>query len=78
MLLREGTLVAITKDMIFHGDAVQRLRQVIAEHEGQRFGIAEFKEWTGISRKYSVPLLEYFDRERVTRREGDARVVVSR
>ena len=42
----------------------------------QRFNVAAFKEWTGISRKYAIPLLEHLDRERITRREGDQRVVL--
>ena len=42
----------------------------------QRFNVADFKEWTGISRKYAIPLLEFLDREHVTRREGDERLVL--
>jgi selenocysteine-specific elongation factor len=38
--------------------------------------VGAFKEWTGISRKYAIPLLEFLDRERVTRREGDERLVL--
>jgi selenocysteine-specific elongation factor len=44
--------------------------------KGTRFGVADFKEWTSVSRKYAIPLLEFLDRERVTRREGDSRVVL--
>ena len=36
----------------------------------------EFKELTGITRKYAIPLLEFLDRERVTRRAGDERVIL--
>ena len=35
-----------------------------------------FKELTGITRKYAIPLLEYLDREHVTRRVGDERVIL--
>jgi selenocysteine-specific elongation factor len=38
--------------------------------------VPEFKEWTGISRKYAIPLLEFLGRERIRRREGDERVVL--
>jgi selenocysteine-specific elongation factor len=38
--------------------------------------VASFKEIAGISRKYAIPLLEYFDRERITRRAGDKRLVL--
>jgi selenocysteine-specific elongation factor len=41
-----------------------------------RVDVASFKERYGISRKFAIPLLEYLDRERVTRRMGDARVVL--
>jgi selenocysteine-specific elongation factor len=38
--------------------------------------VPQFKELAGVSRKYAIPLLEYLDRERLTRREGDQRVVL--
>ena len=38
--------------------------------------VGVFKDLTGVSRKYAIPLLEWLDRERVTRREGDARVIL--
>jgi selenocysteine-specific elongation factor len=49
---------------------------LLAAHKGERFGVPEFKEWTGISRKYAIPLLEFLDRERVTRRENERRLVL--
>jgi selenocysteine-specific elongation factor len=55
---------------------VLALRQLLTARRGQRFSVPEFKEWTGISRKYAIPLLEFLDREKVTRREGDGRVVL--
>ena len=44
--------------------------------KGAKLSVPTFKEHTGISRKYAIPLLEYLDRERITRREGDVRVVL--
>jgi selenocysteine-specific elongation factor len=41
-----------------------------------RFTVPDFKEWTGVSRKYAIPLLEFLDRQRITRREGDTRVIL--
>jgi selenocysteine-specific elongation factor len=76
ILLRNKRLVRVAEDLVFHATALVALREVIALRKGQRFGVPEFKEWTGISRKYAIPLLEMLDRERVTRREGDARVVL--
>jgi selenocysteine-specific elongation factor len=49
---------------------------MLAAHKAARFNVGTFKDWTGISRKYAIPLLEYLDRERVTRRDGDERVVL--
>jgi selenocysteine-specific elongation factor len=76
ILLREKTLVRVGEDLVFHGKALQELRAMMAARRPARFGVPEFKEWTGISRKYAIPLLEYLDRERVTRRDGDARVIL--
>ena len=76
LLFKDKKLVRISEDLVFHATVIDALRQMLAAHKGQRFGVAEFKEWTGISRKYAIPLLEFLDRERITRREADARVVL--
>jgi selenocysteine-specific elongation factor len=55
---------------------MERLRETLAARKQTYFTVTDFKAWTGISRKYAIPLLEYFDRERVTRREGDRRFVL--
>ena len=60
----------IGDDLVFHHTALARLREMLAARRPARFGVGAFKEWTGISRKYAIPLLEYLDREHVTRREG--------
>jgi len=41
-----------------------------------KIDVAKFKELTGVTRKYAIPLLEYLDRERVTRRSGDVREIL--
>jgi selenocysteine-specific elongation factor len=76
MLLREKRLVRVNEDLVFHRSAIERLRGMLAARRAQRFGVPEFKEWTGVSRKYAIPLLEYLDRERITRRESHERVVL--
>ena len=79
ILLRDHVLVKIAEDFVFHRTAVAGLRALIAKYRqerGDRLGIAVFKELTGVSRKYAIPLLEYLDRERVTRRAGDERVIL--
>ncbi len=77
LLLREGQLVKITDDLVLHATALAGLRNTLSAKRGERFGVSEFKEWTGVSRKYAIPLLEYLDRERITRREGDARIITA-
>jgi selenocysteine-specific elongation factor len=76
LLLRDKRLVRVSDELVFHASAIQSLRELLAKKRGSRFAVPEFKDWTGISRKYAIPLLEYLDRERVTRREGDSRIVL--
>jgi selenocysteine-specific elongation factor len=76
ILLREKLLVKIADDLVFHQSAIEKLRAMLAGRKGERFAVGAFKEWTGVSRKYAIPLLEFLDRERVTRRDGDERVVL--
>jgi selenocysteine-specific elongation factor len=76
ILLKQGSLVRVSPDLIYHADAVERLKDLLDGHRGQPFSVPEFKEWTGISRKYAIPLLEFLDRLRVTQRQADKRVVV--
>jgi selenocysteine-specific elongation factor len=79
LLLRERILIRINKELVFHSRAVGQLCERVAEYKrtrGANLPVAEFKQLAGVSRKYAIPLLEYFDRERLTRREGDSRVIL--
>ena len=76
ILLRRGKLIRVSEDLVFHSGAIAGLREIVAARRSERFTVTAFKEWTGVSRKFAIPLLEYLDREKVTRREGDSRVVV--
>ncbi|MGB9464142.1 MAG: selenocysteine-specific translation elongation factor [Candidatus Acidiferrum sp.] len=79
MLLREKNLVRVSPELIFHRDALAQLKEQLAtfkKEKGERISVPLFKDLTGISRKYAIPLLEYLDRERVTRRAGDERVIL--
>ncbi len=76
LMLREKRLVRVSDELVFHASAMELLRSMLAQKKGAQFAITEFKTWTGISRKYAIPLLEYLDRERITRREGDSRVIL--
>jgi len=78
ILLKEKVLLKVTEDLIFHRAALQQLKELLVRRKAQsnRINVAVFKEITGLSRKYAIPLLEYLDRERVTRREGDERIIL--
>jgi selenocysteine-specific elongation factor len=77
MLLREKTLVRMGSDHLFlHADALEGLKAQLRAIRGRHLDVAAFKQLTGLSRKYAVPLLEYLDREHITRRQGDTRVVL--
>jgi selenocysteine-specific elongation factor len=78
MLVKENILYKVTEDLIFHQSALHKLREIVARRKAQnnRLGVTDFKELTGLSRKYAIPLLEYLDRERVTRREGEERIIL--
>jgi selenocysteine-specific elongation factor len=79
ILLREKVLVRVSADLIFHRDALDALTGLLGKYKkskGDRIGIPAFKELTGITRKYAIPLLEYLDRQRQTRRAGDERVIL--
>jgi selenocysteine-specific elongation factor len=77
LLLRERILVRMGSENLFiHQEALARLRSEIRELRGQTVDIARFKQMTGLSRKYAIPLLEWLDRERITRKTGDQRLVI--
>jgi selenocysteine-specific elongation factor len=74
-LVDNGVAVRISADVFLHRkaveQAVERVRAYLKEH-GQMTA-AQFRDMVGTSRKYAVPLMEYLDAQRVTRRIGDAR-----
>jgi selenocysteine-specific elongation factor len=76
LLLRQKTLVKLDT-LMFHADALARLKaDVRGLNRDARVDVSAFKERYGITRKFAIPLLEYLDRERVTRRVGDSRIVL--
>ncbi len=78
LLLRDRVLVKLADELVFHHSALQQLRQILAGQKATspRIDVGKFKDLTGVSRKYAIPLLEYLDRERVTRRVGDDRIIL--
>ena len=81
VLIDAGKLVRVDGEMFFHAsalnDMIARLRAFAAAKPDRAIDVTAFKELANISRKYAIPLLEYLDRQRVTRREGDKRIVMS-
>ncbi len=78
LLLRDKVLVRVSEDLLFHREALEELRRLLTEEKAKssNLNIARFKDLTGVTRKYAIPLLEYLDRQRVTRRVGDERVIL--
>jgi selenocysteine-specific elongation factor len=81
LLIDAGALVRVREDLLFHREAldalVAALRAYAESHGPERLiDVAAFKELSGVSRKYAIPLLEHFDRTRVTRRAGDRRLIL--
>jgi len=78
LLLRDKVLIKVSDELVFHRSALDQLRRQMAVYKAKSstIDVAKFKELAGVSRKYAIPLLEYLDRERVTRRVGDAREIL--
>jgi len=80
LLQRQKVLVRLDT-LLFHDEALKRLKAEVAALKtaagtGARIDVATFKERFGVTRKFAIPLLEYLDRERLTRRVGDSRVIL--
>ncbi len=71
-------LVRVTEGLIFHRSALERLEEMLKQRKAHndRINVTAFKEMTGLTRKYVIPLLEYLDRQRITRRLGDERIIL--
>ena len=82
LLINSGKLIKVTEEFYFTSAAlkelIEKLRTFAAEggSSDRLIDVAAFKDMAGISRKYAIPLLEYFDRERITRRAGDKRLIL--
>ena len=79
LLLNSGELVKISEEFYFNrseiGALVEKLKAYAETSADRLIDVPKFKEIAGISRKYAIPLLEYFDREKITRRAGDKRLI---
>lgn len=77
LLVERGILIKITPELLIHKDSLQNAENAIRQYleSNGQITVAQFRDLIGSSRKYVVPLLEYFDSKRVTRRMGDQRVL---
>ncbi len=76
-LLRDKMLVRMGNDPLYiHQAALVSLKKRLANLKGESLDVARFKSITGLSRKYAIPLLEYLDREHLTRKQGDSRLIL--
>jgi selenocysteine-specific elongation factor len=77
VMVKDGVLVKIKEDLYFHHELLDDLQKKLVDFLKKQEGITtpEFKDMTGASRKYTIPLIEYFDRAQVTVRVGDSRVL---
>ena len=75
LLVQEGRLVKVKEDLYFDADAVTRLKQRLVEFlmVNGEISTPQFKEMTAASRKYVIPLIEFFDAQNFTIRIGDIR-----
>ena len=78
LLLRDRVLIKLADDLVFHHTALEGLRQLMATQKAKtpKIDVATFKDLLGVTRKYAIPLLEYLDQQRITRRVGDERIII--
>lgn len=74
-LLKSGALVRLSPEVIAHSAFLAGIEEKVAAEKGRTMSVGDFRDLLGLSRKYLIPLLEYLDRKRRTRRVGDARIV---
>ncbi len=79
LLLDSGEIIKISNEFYFANKAIAELIEKLKSHAAKTserlIDVPSFKDLAGVSRKYAIPLLEYFDQQKITRRAGDKRVV---
>jgi len=77
LLLADRKLVRVRESLYFHAAALQEIQDTLVAHLRARKELspADMKDLFGVSRKYAIPLMEYFDAQRVTVRQGERRVL---
>jgi selenocysteine-specific elongation factor len=77
ILVADGRLLRVKESLFFHAAALQEIRDKVVAHlrEKKEIGPADVKDLLGVSRKYAIPLMEYFDSKGITVRQGERRVL---
>jgi selenocysteine-specific elongation factor len=77
VLVADRTLLRVKESLFFHADALRSIQEQLVTllHAKKEIGPADFKDLFGVSRKFAIPLMEYFDAQRVTVRVGERRVL---
>jgi selenocysteine-specific elongation factor len=75
LLINEGVVIKTKDDLNFYVEAIDSLKQKLVDFlkANEEITTPQFKEIAGVSRKYLIPLIEYFDATNVTLRVGDVR-----
>jgi selenocysteine-specific elongation factor len=78
LMLKQNELVKVSEEMLVDRRAIDKLISDIRalKTKNPKLGVGEFKTLTGVTRKHAIPLLEYLDRQRITRRVGDERTIL--
>jgi len=77
VLVQSGKLVRVKESLFFHAQALESIQTKLVAllRERKDIGPSDIKDLLGISRKYAIPLLEFFDQRRVTARVGERRIL---
>jgi len=80
VMVKEDLLLKVKEDLFFHHKTVGDLKKRLIDFLKKNGEITtpQFKDLTGVSRKYTIPLIEYFDLNQITVRVGDSRVLRDR
>jgi len=80
IMVKDGTLIKVKEDLFFHKKVIEELNRRLVDFIKDRGEITtpELKKLTGVSRKYTIPLIEYFDKMQLTVRIGDKRILRKR
>jgi selenocysteine-specific elongation factor len=77
LLVAERKLLRVKESLYFHAEALSQIQDRLVAYlkEKKDIGPGDVKDLLGVSRKYAIPLMEYFDAQRVTVRQGERRVL---